>query len=116
MVRVDDDGKPSLTAFRVIDSFSLASLTEVTLYTGRTHQIRVHSQHAGHPVAGDEKYGLRDCNQALREFGLRRLFLHAARFEFALAGKTHSFSAPLAEDLAAVLDALPRKVTGKTAR
>src|SRR5512141_463858 len=62
MVRVDDDGKAALTAFRVIDSFAPASLAEVTLYTGRTHQIRVHSQHAGHPVAGDEKYGLRDCN------------------------------------------------------
>lgn len=109
MVRVADDGKPALTAFRVIDSFAQASLAEVTLYTGRTHQIRVHSQHAGHPVAGDEKYGLRDCNQALREFGLRRLFLHAARFEFALAGETHSFSAPLAADLAAVLDAMPRR-------
>ncbi len=116
MVRVDDDGKAALTAFRVIDSFAQASLAEVTLYTGRTHQIRVHSQHAGHPVAGDEKYGLRDCNQALRQFGLRRLFLHAARFEFALDGKTYSFSAPLAEDLATVLDALPKKITGKTAR
>ena len=116
MVRVDDDGKAALTAFRVIDSFVPASLAEVTLYTGRTHQIRVHAQHAGHPVAGDEKYGLRECNQALRQFGLRRLFLHAARFEFELAGKTHSFSAPLADDLAAVLEALPKKVTGKTAR
>ena len=106
MVRVDDNGKPALTAFRVIDTFAQASLAEVTLYTGRTHQIRVHSQHAGHPVAGDEKYGLRDCNQALRGSGLRRLFLHAARFEFALGGKTHSFSAPLAEDLATVLDAM----------
>ena len=117
MVRVDDEGKPALTGFRVVDSFAQTSLAEVTLYTGRTHQIRVHSQHAGHPVAGDEKYGLRDCNHALREFGLRRLFLHAARFEFALGGKTHSFSAPLAADLAAVLDALPRKAaTGKSAR
>lgn len=117
MVRVDDDGKPSLTSFRVIDAFAQASLAEVTLYTGRTHQIRVHSQHAGHPVAGDEKYGQRECNRALREFGLRRLFLHAARFEFSLAGKTHSFSAPLASDLAAVLDALPRETSaGRTSR
>lgn len=117
MVRVDDDGKVALTAFRVIDSFALASLAEVTLYTGRTHQIRVHSQHAGHPVAGDEKYGSRECNQALRLFGLRRLFLHAARFEFTLGGATRSFSAPLAADLAAVLDAMPRRAaTGKSAR
>ncbi|MBS0557048.1 MAG: RluA family pseudouridine synthase [Proteobacteria bacterium] len=113
MVRVSDDGKPALTAFKVIDAFVDASLAEVTLYTGRTHQIRVHAQHAGHPLAGDEKYGLRDFNKTMRDRGLRRLFLHAARFEFELGGKTHSFSAPLAPDLAEVLDRLP---TGKTAR
>ncbi|MGE5168180.1 MAG: RluA family pseudouridine synthase [Deltaproteobacteria bacterium] len=113
MVRVSDDGKPALTAFKVLGSYADASLAEVTLYTGRTHQIRVHAQHAGHPLAGDEKYGLREFNKAMRAFGLRRLFLHAARFEFELNGKTHSFSAPLARDLADVLDRLP---TGKTAR
>ncbi|MBS0570825.1 MAG: RluA family pseudouridine synthase [Proteobacteria bacterium] len=107
MVRVSDDGKPALTAFKVIAAYAPASLAEVTLYTGRTHQIRVHAQHAGHPLAGDEKYGLRDFNKALRDFGLRRLFLHAARFEFDLNGKTHCFSAPLAPDLAEVLDRLP---------
>lgn len=113
MVRVSDDGKPALTAFKVIGNFAEASFAEVTLYTGRTHQIRVHAQHAGHPLAGDEKYGLREFNKALRDFGLRRLFLHAARFEFELGGKTYSFSAPLAPDLADVLDRLP---IGKTAR
>ncbi len=115
MVRVSEDGKPALTAFRVIETFASASFAEVTLYTGRTHQIRVHSQHAGHPVAGDEKYGLRECNQQMRKSGLRRLFLHAARFEFALADKTHSFSAPLPAELAAVLDALAgQRVNAKT--
>ncbi len=113
MVRVSDDGKPALTAFKVIGNYADASFAEVTLYTGRTHQIRVHAQHAGHPLAGDEKYGMREFNKTLRDFGLRRLFLHAARFEFELNGKTHSFSAPLAKDLAEVLDRLP---TGKTAR
>jgi len=113
MVRVSDEGKPALTAFKVISSYAETSLAEVTLYTGRTHQIRVHAQHAGHCVAGDEKYGERELNKRLREYGLRRLFLHAARFEFAIDGKTYSFSAPLAPDLAAVLDALP---IGKTAR
>ena len=96
MVRVDDDGKPALTTFKIIDSFADASLAEVTLHTGRTHQIRVHSQYVGFPVAGDEKYGSREINQRLREFGLRRLFLHAARFEFARPnGKSYAFSAPL---------------------
>jgi 23S rRNA pseudouridine955/2504/2580 synthase len=115
MVRVADDGKPALTAFKVISTYADASLAEVTLYTGRTHQIRVHAQHAGHALAGDEKYGDRELNKRLREYGLRRLFLHAARFEFSVADKTYSFSAPLASDLAAVLDALPRP-TGKSAR
>ncbi|HZP64910.1 MAG TPA: RluA family pseudouridine synthase [Rudaea sp.] len=109
MVRVTDDGKPALTAFRVIDSYARASLVEATLYTGRTHQIRVHSQHAGHPICGDEKYGSRECNAEMRPLGLRRLFLHAARFEFTLEAKTYSFSAPLAGDLAAVLERLPKE-------
>lgn len=113
MVRVSDDGKPALTTFRVIDARTLASLAQVTLHTGRTHQIRVHAQHAGHPLAGDEKYGAKDFNKAMREFGLRRLFLHAARFEFELDGKVRSFSAPLEPGLSRVLEALP---SGKSAR
>ena len=113
MVRVADDGKPSLTRFHIIDIFADASLAEVTLFTGRTHQIRVHAQHIEHPLAGDEKYGERGFNQNMRGFGLKRLFLHAARFEFDLDGKSHSFSAPLAADLAATLDAMPRGVSRK---
>lgn len=113
MVRVADDGKPSLTRFHIIDIFADASLAEVTLFTGRTHQIRVHAQHIGHPLAGDEKYGERGFNQNMRGFGLKRLFLHAARFEFDLDGKSYSFSAPLSADLAATLDAMPRGVSRK---
>lgn len=117
MVRVDESGKAALTAFHTIETFADASLCEVTLYTGRTHQIRVHAQHAGHPLAGDEKYGLRDMNLRFREAGLRRLFLHAKRFEFELGGKTYSFSAPLAPDLADALEKLPRRApTGRNAR
>ncbi len=116
MVRVDDDGKAALTRFKAIEAYRDATLTEATLFTGRTHQIRVHSLHAGHPVAGDEKYGERAFNQSLRQFGLRRLFLHAARFEFAIGDRVYSFSAPLAPDLAGVLTALPAAATGKNAR
>lgn len=106
MVRVDDAGKPALTRFKTVQSYGEATLAEATLFTGRTHQIRVHGAHAGHPIAGDEKYGDKAFNQRMREVGLRRLFLHAARFEFALGERTYSFSAPLAPDLAAVLDSL----------
>lgn len=124
MVRVDEsEGKASLTHFRRIEQFDAATLAEATLETGRTHQIRVHSQHIGHPIAGDEKYGDKDFNRSLKAVGLKRLFLHAARFEFEGNGKTYSFSAPLAPDLAAVLDVLPRGETaparikaGKSAR
>ncbi|HSE12971.1 MAG TPA: RluA family pseudouridine synthase [Rudaea sp.] len=115
MVRVDEAGKAALTRFRAIETFRDATLAEVTLFTGRTHQIRVHSAHSGHPIAGDEKYGNRDFNLRMREFGLHRLFLHAARFEFALGDRTYSFSAPLAAELRAVLNALPR-TTGNSAR
>lgn len=107
MVRVDPAGKPSLTHFKTVELYAPGSLTEATLETGRTHQIRVHSQHLGHPIAGDEKYGDAEFNKTLRPYGLRRLFLHAKHFGFELGGKSHAFSAPLAEDLAAVLDALP---------
>jgi 23S rRNA pseudouridine955/2504/2580 synthase len=108
MVRVDDSGKPSLTHFKTIDRYAAASFVEATLETGRTHQIRVHSQHLGHPIAGDDKYGDPDFNKAMRVHGVRRLFLHAKHFGFELGGKSYAFSAPLADDLSAVLDVLPR--------
>ncbi len=103
IVRVADDGKPALTFFRELERYADASLVEATLATGRTHQIRVHAAHAGHPLAGDEKYGARVDNRRWRERGLKRLFLHAARFEFEFGDHGYSFSAPLPEDLRAVL-------------
>ena len=108
MVRVDAEGKDSRSIFTEIERYGGASLVEVRLETGRTHQIRVHAQHIGHPLAGDEKYGDRDFNKAMRERGLKRLFLHAARFEFELGERGYAFSAPLAPELARVVDALQR--------
>jgi 23S rRNA pseudouridine955/2504/2580 synthase len=81
----------------------------VRIETGRTHQIRVHAQHIGHPVAGDDKYGDEAVNKRLREqAGLKRLFLHAASLEFALDGgkAPYVLNAPLADDLASALDRL----------
>ncbi len=106
MVCVAEDGKPSRSHFGEIEKFAQASLVEVRLETGRTHQIRVHAQHIGHPLAGDEKYGDRAFNKAMREQGLKRLFLHAASFQFTLGERSYCFNAPLAAELAAVLDAL----------
>ncbi|MFP5440921.1 MAG: RluA family pseudouridine synthase, partial [Gammaproteobacteria bacterium] len=82
MVRVSRDGKPSVTEFEVIERFADCSLVEAKLLTGRTHQIRVHSAHAGHPVAGDPKYGDEAFNRAIRARGLKRMFLHALRLDF----------------------------------
>lgn len=108
MVRVDPEGKPSVSHLIQVERFPDATLTEVALETGRTHQIRVHTAHIGHPVGGDEKYGERDFNRLMRERGLKRLFLHAARFEFELGSRTYSFTAPLPPELRSVVDNLQR--------
>jgi len=108
-VQVNDAGKASLSHFKVLERRGGQSYCEVRIETGRTHQIRVHAQHIGHPVAGDDKYGDPDVNKRLREqIGLKRLFLHAASLEFALdAGKApYLLTAPLAPELVAVLDRL----------
>ncbi|RZZ87580.1 RluA family pseudouridine synthase [Pseudoxanthomonas winnipegensis] len=108
-VQVNDGGKPSVSHFKVLERRGGQSYCEVLIETGRTHQIRVHAQHIGHPVAGDDKYGNPEANKRLREqIGLKRLFLHAASLEFSLdGGRTpYLLNAPLADDLAAALDAL----------
>ena len=102
-------GKESVSHFKVLERRSGHSYCEVRIETGRTHQIRVHAQHIGHPVAGDDKYGDEAVNKRLREqAGLKRLFLHAASLEFALDGGNAPYvlNAPLADDLAAALDRL----------
>jgi 23S rRNA pseudouridine955/2504/2580 synthase len=109
MVRVSDNGKPSLTFFREMEQYSGARLMQATLGTGRTHQIRVHAAHVGHPLAGDTKYGDREANKRLREKGLQRLFLHASHMGFELEGRAYGFSAPLPDDLKNFLDALGNK-------
>ncbi len=108
-VQVSDGGKPSMSHFRVLERRGGQSYCEVRIETGRTHQIRVHAAHIGHPVAGDDKYGNPEANKRLREqVGLKRLFLHAASLEFALdGGKTpYLLNAPLATELVDVLDRL----------
>ena len=78
MVEVADDGKEALTLFKVLRRFGdFATLVEAKPVTGRTHQIRVHARHAGHSIAGDNKYGDEDFSSVVRELGGKRLFLHA---------------------------------------
>ena len=107
-VRVAQDGKPSRSEFRVVQLYREATLVEVRLLTGRTHQIRVHAVHAGHPVAGDDKYGDAELNARLRGLGLKHLFLHAHSLSFQLSEEAGplSFDAPLPSELASVLDRL----------
>ena len=108
VVRVDAEGKPSVTHFKVLSRFKKATLMEVLLETGRTHQIRVHCQSAGHPLAGDIKYGDEVFDRQMKELGLRRLFLHASylRFRHPLSGDWVELEAPLPSDLAAVVERL----------
>ena len=109
MVRVSDKGKPSLTFFQEMEQYSGARLMQATLGTGRTHQIRVHAAHVGHPLAGDPKYGDKEANKRFRDRGLHRLFLHASHMSFELDGRSYGFSAPLPDDLKSFLDALGSK-------
>lgn len=113
MVEVSEDGgRRARSRFRPLACGERASLVEVALETGRTHQIRVHAAHVGHPVAGDPKYGDRVFNRTLRADGLRRMFLHAAQVSLPLehARCPLQVSAPLPDDLAAVLERL--RLTG----
>lgn len=108
-VQVNAAGKPSLSHFKVLERRGGQSYCEVRIATGRTHQIRVHAQHIGHAVAGDDKYGDPAVNKRLREqIGLKRLFLHASTLEFALDGgkAPYLLNAPLAPELVGVLDRL----------
>jgi 23S rRNA pseudouridine955/2504/2580 synthase len=111
-VKVDESGKEARSTFRLLERYGkTASLLEVSIDTGRTHQIRVHALHAGHPVAGDERYGDRDFDEYLKSFGLKRMFLHAhsLSFDWPETGEPFSASAPLPDDLKAVLTALETK-------
>ncbi len=119
MVRVDAEGKTALTHFRFLEGYGDASLMEAELKTGRTHQIRVHAAHAGHPLAGDQKYGDAGFNRGLRKLGLKRLFLHAHFVAFRDPERQREIevSAPLAADLRKLIQQLEsRPDTGRNVR
>ena len=78
----DPDGMRSITLVKVAERLVGCTLLEVTIKTGRTHQIRVHLASQGHPIAGDDKYGDFEWNKALQKQGLKRMFLHAWRLQF----------------------------------
>lgn len=110
-VRVSDEGRTACSTFRVVQVFSFSSLVKIQISTGRTHQIRVHAAHQGHPVAGDDRYGDPEFNRQMKALGLKRLFLHAVSLSLPALGQHPplDFDAPLADDLKGVLDHLPIK-------
>jgi len=100
-VAVHADGQAAATLVKPVAASEEFSLLELRLLTGRTHQIRVHLAHAGHPVLGDDKYGDFELNHALAKQGVKRLFLHARRLSLVhpLTGTALRFDAPLPPDM-----------------
>ncbi len=106
IVKVSADGKKAKTEFKVLERFPSASLLEVKPISGRTHQIRVHSQHVGHPILGDTKYHNDSSDEITLSLGLKRMFLHAKRIRFRIAGRQYELECPLSAELEAVLSRL----------
>jgi 23S rRNA pseudouridine955/2504/2580 synthase len=100
-VSVREDGVAAVTRVKRLQANDRFSFLEVTLLTGRTHQIRVHLAHAGHPVLGDDKYGDFGHNHQLEKAGVRRLFLHASRLAFChpLSKERLQLESPLPEEM-----------------
>lgn len=108
-VRPDANGKPALSVFRLVNHYGrLASMVEIEIKTGRTHQIRVHAAYAGHPIAGDNRYGDPSFNRECAALGLKRMFLHAQLIEFVWPDSDEEFfvSVSLPEELKQFLDRL----------
>ncbi|MBI1421856.1 MAG: 23S rRNA pseudouridine(955/2504/2580) synthase RluC [Gammaproteobacteria bacterium] len=108
MVNVDEEGKVAVSTFIPLAVGKQASLMEIHIETGRTHQIRVHAAHLDHPIAGDDKYGDKEFNRQMQAAGLTRLFLHARSLAFTLMEphKDIAVNAPLDKELTQLLDKL----------
>ena len=106
-VSVHNDGQPAITKVKPLHSGTDFSCLELRLMTGRTHQIRVHLAHAGHPVLGDDKYGDFALNHSVAKQGAKRLFLHARRLSFKhpVEKKQIKLESPLPADMRAFVEA-----------
>jgi len=109
IMQVDDNGDHAVSHFQPLEIFEHAtrpcSLMQITIDTGRTHQIRVHAQHCGHAIIGDSKYGDKQANKVFREMNLKRLFLHAKRLYLPLPDPI-TLDAPLSDELQRLLQKL----------
>lgn len=120
----DDEGKRSITLVKVLQRLGTCTFLDVTIKTGRTHQIRVHLAHEGHPIAGDDKYGDFALNKALAKgqvapgFKFDRMFLHARELRLAhpVSGTDITFEAPLPEECRALVDFLALQATASSSR
>ncbi|ANO33321.1 RNA pseudouridine synthase [Vibrio breoganii] len=108
IVRVNPNGKASETRFKIIEKLNNATLLQASPITGRTHQIRVHTQYVGHPIAWDDRYGDRRFDAFTGKVGLDRLFLHAANIKFIHPGteKEMDISAPMENKLQRAIEGL----------
>ncbi len=108
VVTVDKEGKEAISLFEIVKRYTKATLMQVDVITGRTHQIRVHAAHHGFPLAGDAKYGDTATNAEFKNLGLKRLFLHASELEFShpQSGERIVLNAPLPESLQCLIDTL----------
>ncbi|WP_114633809.1 23S rRNA pseudouridine(955/2504/2580) synthase RluC [Vibrio splendidus] len=108
IVRVNPNGKASETRFKILEKFQDATLVQASPITGRTHQIRVHAQYTGHPIAWDDRYGDRRFDAYTGKVGLNRLFLHAANIKFTHPGSEEKMdiSAPMEKRLERALTGL----------
>jgi 23S rRNA pseudouridine955/2504/2580 synthase len=106
-VSVQEGGMAAVTRVKRVKANDEFSFLEVRLLTGRTHQIRVHLAHAGHPVLGDDKYGDFELNHRLEKAGVRRLFLHASRlaFDHPVSKERVELEAPLPQEMRRFVDA-----------
>ena len=106
----DPDGMKSVTLVKIAQRMAQFTLLQVTIKTGRTHQIRVHLASAGFPIAGDDKYGNFEANRSLQKQGLKRMFLHAWQLQFAhpSSGEAISLESALPADLTSFVEAQSR--------
>lgn len=118
MAATDGSGREAHTGYTLIEDYDLASLVEARLYTGRTHQIRVHLQHIGFPVFGDEVYGNRQTKKLATtlRFTPARQMLHAQKltFQHPITNQAVSTEAPIPSDMAATIHCMKknREVNG----
>lgn len=106
-MRVDIDGKPAHTIFRLLQNYGPCSFAEAELLSGRTHQIRVHAAHLGMALPGDKRYSSNERQKFWKGEGLKRMFLHAHQLRFiSMDGQEQLVSSPLPDDLSELLEKL----------